>query len=357
MPPISLSSKYLQFPRLSLGRRASFQHSNPRPKNRMEATLNDITKPQNSEPAAQVGSAVGLSGPNQAPKHWYIAIVGNNTEKVCCERMRKLFEEWRREGKNCEAYVPIQKEMRAWRNGRRTEVGRIILPTFVFVRCTELERRKDVAYIPYVRRFFVNTAGAPVNGHRPIAIIPDRQMASLMRMVDGADSPVSISSRPLRLGERPRQRRETGGPRRQRVPRSRRQHQPRSENRHTRLRHGENRPRLAGTARGTGITPPTAATGGTRKICDIHINLYGWHSTCYIGKPQPTQQTNNHVAFINPTLPKNKKPQTVRSCRPRTGTKTTASGETPSPHQSLRQALHRNTLSDKAFSQRYVNPA
>ena len=170
----------------------------------MEATLNDITKPQNSEPAAQVGSAVGLSGPNQAPKHWYIAIVGNNTEKVCCERMRKLFEEWRREGKNCEAYVPIQQEMRAWRNGRRTEVGRIILPTFVFVRCTELERRKDVAYIPYVRRFFVNAAGAPVNGHRPIAIIPDRQMASLMRMVDGADSPVSISSRPLRLGERVR---------------------------------------------------------------------------------------------------------------------------------------------------------
>ena len=29
-------------------------------------------------------------------------------------------------------------------------------------------------------------------------------MASLIRMVDGADSPVSISSRPLRLGERVR---------------------------------------------------------------------------------------------------------------------------------------------------------
>ena len=155
--------------------------------------------------AAQVGDAVGLSGPNHPARHWYIAIVNNNTEKVCGERLRKLFDEYaRKEGRRLQAYVPIQREMRVWRNGRRSEIDRVILPTYVFVYCTELERRKEIAYIPYIKRFFINPAGAPVNGHRPIATIPDDQMACLMRMVNDADSPVTIGLPPLRLGERVR---------------------------------------------------------------------------------------------------------------------------------------------------------
>lgn len=158
-----------------------------------------------SEPTAQVGSAVGLSGPNEKPRRWYIAIVNNNTEKVCGERLKKLFHEWEQQtGRVCKAYVPIQKEMRIWRNGHRTKIDRIILPTFVFVHCTETERRKEIAYVPYVKRFFVNAAGTLVNGHRPVATIPDEQMNTLMRMVDDADTPVTISPRPLRLGERVR---------------------------------------------------------------------------------------------------------------------------------------------------------
>ena len=75
------------------------------------------------------------------------------------------------------------------------------------------------------------------------------------------------------------------------------------------------------------------------------------------GNTQLKDLTTARITEFLLELGKTKKPQTVRSCRPRTGTKTTASGEAPSPHQSLRQALHRNTLSDKAFSHRYVNPA
>ena len=155
--------------------------------------------------AAQVGDAVGLSGPNHPARHWYIAIVNNNTEKVCGERLRKLFDEYaRKEGRRLQAYVPIQREMRVWRNGRRSEIDRVILPTYVFVYCTELERRKEIAYIPYIKRFFINPAGAPVNGHRPVAVIPDRQMADLRRMVEEADAPVSFEARPLHVGERVR---------------------------------------------------------------------------------------------------------------------------------------------------------
>lgn len=166
---------------------------------------NNTPDSQHVRSAEKVGNAVGLSGPKEPPRHWYIAIVNNNTEKTCCRRMEKLFDEWARQNlRRCMAYVPIQRETRVWRNGRRSEVERILFPTFVFVRCTELERRREIAYIPFVKRFFVNIAGTPVNGHRPVAIIPDDQMVSLRRMVEGADSPISVSNRPLRLGERVR---------------------------------------------------------------------------------------------------------------------------------------------------------
>lgn len=112
--------------------------------------------------------------------------------------------EWRAEGRDREVYVPLQREMRVWRNGRRSLVERVVIPTFVFVWCTEQERRREIAYLPYIKRFFVNIAGTPVHGHRPVAIIPDDQMATLRRMVEQAESPVSVGARPLHLGERVR---------------------------------------------------------------------------------------------------------------------------------------------------------
>lgn len=162
-------------------------------------------KASSSRPVEQTGSAVGLSGPNLPTRHWYIAIVGNNTERACGERLQKLFTQWKiKEGKDCDVYVPIQKETRRWQNGKRVEVERVILPTLVFIRCTELERRKDIAYIPYIKRFFLNISGSPVDGHRPVARIPDVQVANLRRMIEGAETPVSICARPLHLGERVR---------------------------------------------------------------------------------------------------------------------------------------------------------
>lgn len=159
---------------------------------------------QTKAAAAKVGGAVGLPIPHPQQRRWYIAIVSNNTEKACGERMMRIFEQWAAEGKDCEVYVPLQKELRQWRTGRRVVVDRVVLPTFVFVRCTESERRHDIAYLPFVKRFFVNIAGAVVNGHRPVATIPDEQLMSLRRMVEGAEAPVAVSTRPLRLGERVR---------------------------------------------------------------------------------------------------------------------------------------------------------
>ena len=149
--------------------------------------------------AVTAGDAVGLPPPHVPRRRWYIAIVGNNSEKLCGQRLLKLFAEWQKYGKDCEVYVPIQRVLRRLGDsGRRTYVERVVLPTYVFVRCTEAERRRDIAYLPFVKRFFVNIAGAPVNGHRPVATIPDAQMACLRRMIEGASLPVTVSDRPVR---------------------------------------------------------------------------------------------------------------------------------------------------------------
>lgn len=52
------------------------------------------------------GDAVGVS----QPFRWYVAIVSNNTEKVCAEKIAAL---------GYDTYVPTQKELRRWKNGRR----------------------------------------------------------------------------------------------------------------------------------------------------------------------------------------------------------------------------------------------
>lgn len=148
--------------------------------------------------------AVGVPKTAKNGKHWYIAVVNNNSEKLCCERLLARIASQPDSEKDYEVYVAAQKEMRTWRNGRRKLVERIIFPTLVFIRCTDLMRRKEIVFLPYIKRFMVNIAGSPENGHRPVAVIPDQQMRSLMRMVSDAESDVTIDPRPLRRGEKVR---------------------------------------------------------------------------------------------------------------------------------------------------------
>lgn len=148
--------------------------------------------------------AVGVQRAPKITKNWYIAIVNNNSEKLCCERLQARIASQPEGEKDYEVYVAAQKEMREWRNGRRKLVERIIFPTLVFIRCTELMRRKEIVFLPYIKRFMVNIAGSPENGHRPVAVIPDHQMRSLMRMVSDAESQITIDSRPFRRGEKVR---------------------------------------------------------------------------------------------------------------------------------------------------------
>lgn len=113
------------------------------------------------------GDAVGVS----QPFRWYVAIVSNNTEKVCAEKIAAL---------GYDTYVPTQKELRRWKNGRRKIIDRIVIPAAVFVRCTEADRRHHVVNLPFVKRFMVNRAAATNQyGRHPVAIVPDREIEKL----------------------------------------------------------------------------------------------------------------------------------------------------------------------------------
>ena len=141
--------------------------------------------------APRADDAVGVESPR-----WYIAIVGNRAERKSSETLQ---------ASGYETYVASQREKHLWKDGRSREVDRIVLPSLVFVRTTESDRKKRVAFLPCVRRFVTDPArraepGAPA----PAAVVPDREMETLRFMLERADSPVSIGETPLRVGDRVR---------------------------------------------------------------------------------------------------------------------------------------------------------
>ena len=84
---------------------------------------------------------------------------------------------------NNENLLFYQKEMSLTAAGKRKWVERILFRSIVFIRCTDTLRRKEIVHLPYIKRFMVNIAGERRGGIRPVAFIPDDQMAKLRRIV------------------------------------------------------------------------------------------------------------------------------------------------------------------------------
>lgn len=166
-----------------------------------------------------VGDAVGISGRNDSsntskaskndiqsshstdfidttcaePRHWFVAIVRNNTEKASAEKLTKL---------GICNYLPIQTETKIWRNGRKATVNHVVISSIIFIYCTEKERREIVA-LPFINRFMVNKAASETTyGTKPLAIIPDSQIQRLRFMLEEADSPVTFTEGLYRIGDK-----------------------------------------------------------------------------------------------------------------------------------------------------------
>lgn len=137
-----------------------------------------------------VGDAVGV--PN---RKWYVAIVGNNTEKVCAEKLKKAGYTY---------YLPTQEEVKIWKNGKKAKTDKVLIPAKIFVHCTEKER-KEIVSLPFIKKFMTNVMRRKDEfGKNPLAIIPNHQIETLKFILGHSDTPVNISQEMLRTGDRVR---------------------------------------------------------------------------------------------------------------------------------------------------------
>lgn len=148
---------------------------------------------RNSDPIATVSNGVGDAV--GVPKmYWFVAIVKNNTEKSASEKLEKM-------GFN--PYLPTQKEIRIWKNGKRVIIERVVISSIIFVNCTE-DERKEIVNLHFINRFMTDKAGTLTNNTKPLAIIPDSQIKTLQFMLGNSDTPVTITSRPFMKGDKVR---------------------------------------------------------------------------------------------------------------------------------------------------------
>lgn len=132
------------------------------------------------------GNAVGVP-----ESLWYVAFMRkHNTEKASAERLRKM---------GYDSYVATQQEWRVWRNGKRKKIDRVVIPSVVFIRCTETER-KIIVHEHYISRFMMDRAGTDSK----VATIPPLQIERLRFMLNQSDIPVTITERPYQVGDKVR---------------------------------------------------------------------------------------------------------------------------------------------------------
>ncbi len=115
--------------------------------------------------SSDVDDAVGVP-----EAKWFIAIINNHSEKSIAEKLTKM---------GVDNYLPTQSELRVWRTGKRVNIDKVLIPAKIFIRCTELKRRKLV-YLPFINRFMTNIAGAhDASSNRPLAVVPEDQIEKL----------------------------------------------------------------------------------------------------------------------------------------------------------------------------------
>lgn len=136
------------------------------------------TDSDNNKTAALPGADAAVRVPEAK---WFVAIVNPRHEKAVAERLQAT--------EGVETYVATQKERRVWANGRRKMVDRILIPSMVFVRCTEQQRRHLVT-LPYISRFLVNRTVDTGGLNKPAAVIGDAEIRRLKFMLGQTDYPV-----------------------------------------------------------------------------------------------------------------------------------------------------------------------
>lgn len=133
--------------------------------------------------------AVGL--PKTQNSAWFVAIVHHNSEKKIKTDLA---------AKGYEVYVAAQPRLRIYPSGRKKWIEAVVIHSKVFIHCSEQQRLRIINH-PFIYRFMTNPSGAPVNGHRPLATIPDAEINALKFMLGQSDFPVYFSESDFQPGK------------------------------------------------------------------------------------------------------------------------------------------------------------
>lgn len=122
---------------------------------------------------------------------WFVAIVNSRHEKAVRDKLLEM---------SIRSYVATQQELRVWNNGRRKLVERVVIPSVVFVNCTEKQRR-DIVALPYINRFMVNRSATSGGLNRPVAVISDAEIDKLRFMLGQTERPVEFAPTTFRVND------------------------------------------------------------------------------------------------------------------------------------------------------------
>jgi transcription antitermination factor NusG len=128
----------------------------------------------------------GTDGREARSFSWYAARTQMNCERKALKEFELIAEE---------TYLPTQEEIHVW-SDRKKKIQRIVIPMILFVKMNRQEaiRTHHTAY-------FCGFLGYNRHDTKP-APIPDKEIETLRFMLGHSDSPVSIESMPVKLGDK-----------------------------------------------------------------------------------------------------------------------------------------------------------
>ena len=125
--------------------------------------------------------------PDGEPKHWYVAIVKRNSEKVCREALT---------ANGYKAYVATQTIVRSYAKRKPKPVEQVVIPSKVFIQLphfTPAERTQFFCLHPFITNFMYDVARERTSyGMAKLAAIPDFEIQRLRQMLSDTEHPVAF---------------------------------------------------------------------------------------------------------------------------------------------------------------------
>lgn len=121
-------------------------------------------------------------------KHWFVAYVRSCREKKAAEKLDALGYEY---------YLPVQRVVRQW-SDRRKIVDRLVIPRVIFVRCSEIDRRRSLELVSDIYRYITT------KGPYTASVVRDSEMEVFRYMVEKGNRSVYVTDASFAPGDRVR---------------------------------------------------------------------------------------------------------------------------------------------------------